>query len=60
MKELRKRFETEQDNLRSFIKCSCPNIQCGCDDIYNANSVNKASEKGYDASYNDQSSYYNR
>ena len=60
MKELRKRFETEQDNLRSFITCSCPNIQCGCDNIYDGPSVNRASESGFIASRDDQDSYYNR
>ena len=58
MKKLSKCFKSETENLRAFIECSCPYIQCGCQDIYDSYSVNSASEVGLEASINHYQVYF--
>lgn len=50
MKKLNKRFETGAENLEAFLECTCPYIQCGCDNIYEQSSINTATQDGLRAS----------
>lgn len=59
MKKLSKRFEIGTDNLQAFLQCTCPYIQCGCQDIYDPYSVNEASERDLQVSTDWQYLYIN-
>ena len=50
MKKLNKRFEVSTENLQAFLNCSCPYIQCGCDNIYQQSSIDTATDRGLEAS----------
>ena len=50
MKKLNKRYEANTDNLQAFLNCTCPYIQCGCDNIYQQSSINSATSAAHDAS----------
>lgn len=50
MKKLNKRFEASTDILQAFLNCTCPYIQCGCDNIYDQNSINSATDTAHKAS----------
>lgn len=58
MKKLNKRFEMDTDNLRAFITCSCPYIQCGCQDIYDPWSVQEATHAYHDSSQLNYQAYF--
>lgn len=58
MKKLNKRFEVESDNLQAFITCSCPYIQCGCEDIYNPNTTYRATQDGLKSSQAHYQAYF--
>lgn len=60
MKKLNKNFIAETDDLKAYISCSCPSIQCSCTDIYDPRSVQSASNRDYQSSVQEQSSYWNR
>ncbi|MBS5166108.1 MAG: hypothetical protein KHY77_10205 [Butyricicoccus pullicaecorum] len=59
MKKFNKNLDVRDEGLRALIKCSCYYIQCGCDDIYDPISVDKASEKTFDAVKDDVDFNYN-
>lgn len=50
MKRLNKRFEASTDNLQAFLNCSCPYIQCGCENIYDQTSIDSATDMALQAS----------
>lgn len=58
MKKLSKCFKSETDSLRAFIDCSCPNIQCACEDIYDSVTVHNASMLGLAASTAHYQAYF--
>lgn len=58
--KLKKNFKSQTDTIKAFIACSCPAIQCPCNDIYSPNSVNTASLRGLNASRTEYVSYLNR
>ncbi|MBS5166110.1 MAG: hypothetical protein KHY77_10215 [Butyricicoccus pullicaecorum] len=59
MKKFNKNLNVQDEGLRALIKCSCYDIQCACDDIYDPKSVQRASEDTFDSVYNDVDSDYN-
>ncbi|MCI1305764.1 MAG: hypothetical protein LKG40_06010 [Lachnospiraceae bacterium] len=60
MKKLKKNFITETDDLRAYITCRCPACACGCQNINNPTSVQRATNRGYDAGRAEQSAFWNR
>lgn len=59
MRKFKKTFATQDAGLQAFIKCACYDIQCGCDDIYDPVSVQRASDRAFDTVSNDIDSNYN-
>lgn len=55
--KLKKNFKSQTDTIKAFVTCSCPAIQCACNDIYNDYSVYTASKRGLSASTQNYSSY---
>ena len=49
MKKLKKNFITETDELKAYIRCSCPACACGCQDISSSHSVQTATNRGYNS-----------
>lgn len=58
MEKLSKCFKSETDSLRAFIACSCPYIQCGCQDIYDPRSTYDATQDGLASSTAHYQAYF--
>lgn len=59
MKKFNKNLNVQDEGLRALIKCSCYDIQCACDDIYDPNSVQQTSDEAFRVVKDDVDSNYN-
>lgn len=58
--KLKKNFKSQTDTIKAFVACSCPAIQCACNNIHDSNEVASASRLGLYSSRFEYSSYLNR
>ena len=60
IKKLEKSFITETDDLKAYITCRCPACACGCQNINDSYSVQRATKSGYRGGMQEQSAFWNR